>query len=55
MKKARAFDLSSYADVKPRAEGILRRLEAGDMPCDAAWPAERVATFRQWIEDGKLA
>jgi hypothetical protein len=24
------------------------------MPCYAAWPAERVALFRRWMESGKL-
>ena len=54
MMKARGFDLSLYADVQPRAEGILERLAAGTMPCDGAWPREQVEKFRQWISDGKL-
>ena len=53
MINARRFDLSLYADVEPRAEGILERLEAGDMPCDGAWPPEQIETFRKWIADGK--
>lgn len=47
------FDLSLYEDVEPRADRILERLEAGDMPCDGAWPADRVEIFRQWIAGGK--
>jgi hypothetical protein len=47
-----AFDLSSYADVKENAEGILRRLSSGTMPCDGPWPPERVAIFREWVENG---
>jgi len=54
MKRNGPFDLSSYGDVVAHADAILRRLEAGDMPCDGAWPAEQVAKFRQWIDDGKL-
>jgi hypothetical protein len=27
---------------------------AGRMPCYGAWPAEQVATFRRWVESGKL-
>ncbi|MFN8535306.1 MAG: hypothetical protein U0556_17350 [Dehalococcoidia bacterium] len=45
-----AFDLSDYEEVKANAEGIYQRLADGSMPCDDAWPAERVALFRQWID-----
>jgi hypothetical protein len=48
-----AFDLWSYDDVAKHAEAILRRLEAGTMPCDGAWPAERVEVFRRWAASGK--
>ncbi|HZE48007.1 MAG TPA: CDGSH iron-sulfur domain-containing protein [Jatrophihabitantaceae bacterium] len=48
-----AFDLWSYADVSQHADAILQRLEAGSMPCDGAWPAERVAVFRTWATTGK--
>jgi hypothetical protein len=48
-----AFDLWSVDDVSTHADAILAQLEAGTMPCDGAWPAERVAIFRQWIEAGK--
>lgn len=47
-----AFDLSSYEDVKASAEGIYERLNDGSMPCDGAWPQDRVALFRQWIDEG---
>ena len=50
-----AFDLWSAEDVATHAEAILDRLEAGTMPCDGAWPADRVAVFRRWIEAGKPA
>jgi hypothetical protein len=50
-----AFDLWSPDDVSSHADAILGRLEAGTMPCDGAWPAERVAVFRRWIEAGKPA
>jgi hypothetical protein len=45
-----AFDLWSRADVSAHADAILRRLEQGTMPCDGAWPPERVAVFRRWAE-----
>lgn len=47
-----AFDLWSYGDVKENAAAILERLEDGDMPCDAPWPPERIATFREWRDGG---
>ena len=47
-----AFDLSKYDDVKAGAEQIYSRLAAGAMPCDRAWPADRVALFRRWIDEG---
>ena len=48
-----AFDLWSVEDVATDAEAILDRLAAGTMPCDGAWPADRVAVFRRWIDAGK--
>jgi hypothetical protein len=54
MRNFGGFDLSKYQDVVTHADNILPRLEAGDMPCDGAWPPERVALFAQWISDGKL-
>lgn len=47
-----AFDLASYDDVRANAEGIYERVADGTMPCDAAWPAERVQLFRRWIDAG---
>ena len=46
------FDLSSYDDVRERAEDILDRLEDGSMPCDQPWPHEDIRRFRAWIEAG---
>jgi hypothetical protein len=50
-----AFDLWSLDDVSTHADAILGQLEAGTMPCDGAWPADRIAVFRQWIDAGKPA
>jgi hypothetical protein len=47
-----AFDLSRYGDVKSNATGIVDRLGDGSMPCDEPWPVERIALFRQWIDEG---
>lgn len=54
MRNFGGFDLSKYQDVVTHADGILTRLQAGDMPCDGAWPPEKIALFAQWISDGKL-
>lgn len=42
-----------YEDVRDDAINILTRLNEGTMPCDTPWPPDRIATFRQWIADGK--
>lgn len=48
------LDLSSYEEVKVQASQILERLLDGSMPCDGAWPAERVALFKLWMDEGML-
>jgi CDGSH-type Zn-finger protein/truncated hemoglobin YjbI len=48
-----AFDLWSHTDVSHHAEAILARLRNGSMPCDGAWPQERIAVFARWIASGK--
>lgn len=48
----RAFDLWSYDDVRARASDILERVKNGTMPCDGAWPAERVQLFEHWVDRG---
>jgi CDGSH-type Zn-finger protein/truncated hemoglobin YjbI/ferredoxin len=50
-----AFDLWAHDDVVKHAKAIFDRLEAGTMPCDGAWPRERVDLFRRWIDSGKPA
>ena len=50
-----AFDLSSYDDVRKFAEDIYERVAEGTMPCDQAWPSERVQLFRAWIDAGSTA
>src|SRR5262252_6113528 len=47
-----AFDLWSYDDVRARAADVLARLEDGSMPCDSAWPADKVEVFRRWTSTG---
>ena len=48
------LDLSSFADVKAQAEEIYARVLDGSMPCDDPWPKDRIAIFRQWMEEGRL-
>jgi CDGSH-type Zn-finger protein/truncated hemoglobin YjbI len=47
-----AFDLWSYDDARQHAEAILDRIRSGSMPCDGAWPDERVAVLDRWTEAG---
>jgi hypothetical protein len=47
-----AFDLWSRADVQAHATDILDRLSSGTMPCDGAWPEEKVDVLKRWIESG---
>lgn len=47
-----AFDLASYDEVKEKATAILERLREGSMPCDGAWPAEKIAVFQRWVDAG---
>lgn len=44
-----ALDLWSIADVKGHAPQILERLRNGSMPCDGAWPPEKVEIFARWV------
>jgi len=48
------MDLHDFSQVSDRADLILLRLKDGSMPCDGAWPPERIALFQRWIDDGKL-
>ena len=47
------FDLGSYEDVSTYADRIFDRVRRGSMPCDGAWPTEKVELFEQWIRTGK--
>lgn len=51
----RHFDLWSFDDVREHAPAILDRLDEGEMPCDGAWPADRVDLFRRWVSHGTAA
>jgi len=53
--KPMGIDLSSYDDVKAKAESIYARLEDGSMPCDDPWPKEQLALFKRWMDEGMAA
>ncbi len=44
-----AFDLWAYSDVKQHADAILERLRNGTMPCDGAWPPDKIEVFARWV------
>jgi hypothetical protein len=46
------LDLSSYDEVKARAPDIYARLADGSMPCDEPWSKERLAIFKNWMDEG---
>jgi hypothetical protein len=48
----RRFDLWSLEDVRANAAPILNVLQQGRMPCDGAWPQDKIDTLRQWIDAG---
>jgi len=53
--KPNGVDLSSYEDVKQRAQNIYARLSAKEMPCDGSWSAENMEKFKEWMESGMKA
>jgi hypothetical protein len=46
------FDLSRYQDVKDNADGVLRTVADGSMPCDQTWSPEQISTLKAWISEG---
>jgi CDGSH-type Zn-finger protein/truncated hemoglobin YjbI len=49
-----AFDLWNVDDVRKHGQAILGRLRAGSMPCDGAWPREKVDVFERWVNTGTM-
>lgn len=47
-----AFDLWDVQSVRDNSEAILEQVADGRMPCYGAWPEERVALLRRWVESG---
>ena len=50
--KPMGIDLSSYEDVKKRAQDIYARLSAKGMPCDEPWSDGHVRKLKEWIQSG---
>ncbi len=50
--KPNGIDLSSYNDVRKRAQDIYSRLSGKDMPCDGQWSDGQVQIFKAWVESG---
>ncbi len=50
--KPMGIDLSSYEDVKKKAQAIYRRLSAKDMPCDGPWSDQSIQKFKEWMDSG---
>ena len=50
----KAFDLWSATDVVAHQDAILEQLRSGNMPCDGAWPTEKVSLFADWMGQGSL-
>jgi hypothetical protein len=46
------FDLWTVDDVRRHGSAILARLRGGTMPCDGAWPTEKVDVFERWLATG---
>jgi hypothetical protein len=45
----RHFDLWSSGDVRAHSAAIVSQLRRGTMPCDGAWPAERIDLLERWV------
>ncbi len=50
--KPNGIDLSSYEDVKKRAQDIYARLSAKEMPCDGPWSETLVQKIKEWMQSG---
>jgi hypothetical protein len=50
--KPAGIELSSYEDVKKKAQSIYSRLSAKEMPCDGSWSDQSMQKFKEWMESG---
>ena len=49
-----AFDVWDYDAVKQNTEAILERVGNSSMPCDGAWPEEKIHAFERWVTTGMI-
>ncbi|MFO1002900.1 MAG: ferritin-like domain-containing protein [Planctomycetaceae bacterium] len=47
------FDLWKFEAVRDNADAIYSAVNSGGMPCDGAWPTDKIVQFKRWIDDGK--
>jgi hypothetical protein len=52
MKDNGPFDLSNIKDVRAHAKRIYQRLSAKEMPQDGPWTDDKIARFKQWMDEG---
>ncbi|HLK17080.1 MAG TPA: tyrosinase family protein [Fimbriimonadaceae bacterium] len=51
--RGQGIDLASYADVSDHAGDIYQQVAEGNMPMGGpAWTSDKVATFKNWMDDG---
>jgi hypothetical protein len=50
--KYHSLDLSKYEVVRTQTADIYERLADKSMPSDGEWPAETLAKFKQWMDEG---
>ncbi|MFB3886968.1 MAG: hypothetical protein ACE144_17215 [Thermodesulfobacteriota bacterium] len=50
--KPMGIDLSSYENVKEKAQSIYARVSAKDMPCVGPWSDQSIEKFKEWMESG---
>ena len=50
--KPNGIDLSSFQEVKNRANDIYSALSGKEMPCDGGWSDGNLSKFKEWMEGG---
>ena len=47
-----ALDNPAWMCVPANAQKVYGAVSSAKMPPDAAWPADRVALFKKWMDEG---
>ena len=50
--RGKLLDDPTWMCKPANAQQVLNAVSAGRMPPDGRWPADRVALFKQWIDQG---